>query len=264
MQKIITSSQNCLVKEVIRLKQEKHRKKAGIILIEGEKEVGMAKNANLKLERAVVCLDYDFDKSIISGISEGKVYKVSKDIFEKLSRRENPDGVLVFASAEQNLIEELELKNDLLILAIENLEKPGNLGAILRSADAVGADAVILVDTKLDKYNPNVIRTSRGSVFSVPVFYLSLADFSKWSKNNSIEIFAATPDSSDYYTNFDYQGRISLLLGNEHEGLSVEALSCVEKKIKIPMLGKIDSLNVSVSSAVLLYEVLRQKRLKKL
>lgn len=259
MREIISSIQNCLIKEIIRLKQEKHRKKAGIIIIEGEKEVEMAKNANIELERAVVCLDYNFEKSIISGISEGKIYKVSKNIFDKLSRRENPDGLLVLAKEKAEVIDDLVINDDLLILAIENLEKPGNLGAVLRSADAVGVDAVFLVDTKLDKYNPNVIRTSRGSVFSVPVFSLTLANFIKWTNKKSVDVFAATPYQAKNYTAVDFSGKIAIFLGNEHNGLSEKALKSIKNKVKISMFGQIDSLNVSVSASVILYEILRQR-----
>lgn len=259
MNEIIKSQQNPLVKKIIRLKRENYRKKEGIVVIEGEKEVEMAKISNISIETAIICDDYNFKRNIVSGIPSDKVHNVSKIIFKKLSNRENPDGVIVLANIKEKTLDNLDIKEKVLILAVEGIEKPGNLGAIIRSVDAVGANAVVVLDSKLDIYNPNVIRTSRGSLFTVPVICSSICEFEKWAKKNEIIIFAATPHESNIYTNESYKERSVIMLGNEHNGLSYKALNIANNKIKIPMMGSIDSLNVSVSAAILLYEALRQK-----
>lgn len=261
MQETITSLQNPLIKKILRLKKENHRKKDGIVVIEGEKEVEMAKLSNISINTVIVCEEYNFNKNTILEISHEKIFNISKNIFKKVSNRENPDGIIALANIERKKLKEIEISEKMMVLAVENIEKPGNLGAIIRSVDAVGADAVLVLETSLDIYNPNVIRSSRGSVFSVPVISASLKDFFDWTSYNSIISYAATPHESSLYTEQNFQEKCVFLLGNEHDGLSDEALKMANYRTKIPMNGKIDSLNVSVSSAVLLYEALRQRQL---
>ena len=263
MKETITSLQNCLIKEVVRLKKESYRKKTGIVVIEGEKEVKIAINTNISIIKVIICEKYKFDRSAIPDVPVENILKISEKLFKKLSKRENPDGIMVLANIKEKQISDIGIKNDLLLIAVEKIEKPGNLGAIIRSADAAGADAVFVIDSYLDIYNPNIIRNSRGSVFSLPVVPIKLVEFIKWVKENDVNIFAASPHESRNYCEHDYKNKCAFLLGNEHNGLSKEALKIANNKIKIPMNGEIDSLNISVSAAILLYEALRQRPSKK-
>lgn len=259
MKEIIISTQNTLIKEIIRLKKENYRKKTDIVVIEGQKEVETAKLSNISFEKVVVCEDYNLDKNIISNIDNKKIFNISKNLFKKVSERENPDGIIVLAKINEKKINEVEINENLLVLAIEGIEKPGNLGAMARSADAVGASAIFVLDSNISIYNRNVIRSSRGAIFSLPVITTTLNEFVNWAKKNQIRIFTASPHESEDYTTFNYQRKCAFLLGNEHIGLSNKALKIANNKIKIPMKGKIDSLNVSVTAALLLYESLRQR-----
>jgi TrmH family RNA methyltransferase len=180
-------------------------------------------------------------------------------VFKKISYREHPNGLLALAPQIHNSLEQLPTKNNMLIIVAESIEKPGNLGTILRSADAGGADAVIVCDRCTDINNPNVIRASIGTIFTVPVIETDSESAITWLKNNSIQILAATPQAVQLHTATNMSGSIAIAVGAEKPGLSATWLNAADIKVKIPMLGQADSLNVAASTTILIYEALRQR-----
>jgi len=257
---IIVSLQNEKIKNIVKLREAgRERKKQGLFLIEGWREINLALEAGAEIINIFYCQDYikhelEFD--------EEKLIKVSKKVFAKISYRENPDGFLAVAKAGQKKLENINLSSSPLLIILESVEKPGNLGAILRTADAVGADAVIINDAKTDIYNPNVIRASQGAVFSVPAVLTSIKETIEYCKNNKIKIFATTPAAGKEYAEIDYCAGCAVVMGAEDKGLSEKWLKAADEKIKIKMNGKIDSLNVSVSAAIILFEAVRQRDAK--
>jgi RNA methyltransferase, TrmH family len=187
------------------------------------------------------------------------VVRVSRPVFEKVSYREGPDGWLAVVPAVETSLAHLVLGPRPLILACAGLEKPGNLGAILRTADAAGVAAVIAADPVADWGNPNVVRASKGTVFSVPVASATSAEVLAWVAANGLQIVAATPDATLLVTEAELTGPTVLAVGAEHAGLSAEWLERADVRVRIPMLGRADSLNVSASAAILAYEAVRQR-----
>lgn len=259
---IITSLQNPLVKDVIKLRKQRERRKDDLIIIEGEKEVSMAVVGGVKIKTFFYCRDFGLNENTLTELNHGKVINVSREVFCKISKRENPDGILVVAKTSRNLLSDISIQKDSLFIALEAVEKPGNVGAVIRTAEAVGAEAVILIDSVVDFYNPNTIRTSRGSVFNIKSVSCSRGEFFLWARANRITTIAASLEANRYYTDIDFKRAVAVLIGTEHEGLSEDTLRETDVKIKIPMSGKIDSLNASVSAAVIMYEALRQKMKK--
>lgn len=254
----IISNQNPKIKEIIKLRKAHQRKKSDLFIIEGKKEIGLAIDSGIQIIDFFYCQKYFKDQKFIEQKKEN-VYEVSEDIFKKISLRENPDGILCLAKPRYLQLSDLALKKEPLILIIEALEKPGNLGAILRTADAARLDCVILCEAKTDIYNPNVIRSSLGTVFTNNIIIASNAEIFSWLKAKRIKCYAATPDTDKIYTNMDFKGAKAIIIGTEHAGLSPEWLKQADEKIKIPMRGKIDSLNASVSAAIILFEAVRQR-----
>ena len=185
---------------------------------------------------------------------------VGEQVFDKISQREHPDGWIALFQTPTRTLAGLPLGREPLLVVLESLEKPGNLGAILRTADAAGADAVIVCDPLADVYGPNVVRSSRGTVFSVPVVQASSNDAIDYLRSHRIGIVAATPDGNADYTDQDLTGGVALVLGTESSGLSRGWLDAADVLALIPMRGKVNSLNVSVAAATLIFEALRQRK----
>ena len=186
---------------------------------------------------------------------------VSKEVFDKIAVRENSGGVIVVAEMKAHRLEDLKLSENPLILVLESVEKPGNLGALLRTADAAGVDAVIICDPQTDFYNPNVIRSSIGCVFTQPVASSTSVEAIDWLKRHHIKIFCAYLQSSQPYHQIDFKQRSAIVMGTESTGLTEEWVKSSDSNIIIPMFGKIDSMNVSTSAAVLVFEAVRQRTL---
>jgi len=184
---------------------------------------------------------------------------VNRAVFEKISYRDNPDGWMGIFPIPHTSLNDLELSESPLIILAESIEKPGNLGAILRTADAAGVDALLLCDPRVDLWNPNVVRASRGAVFSVPVVESDNASAWKWLKTRKIRTLAATPSAAVTYSTVDLCGPVAIAVGTEDEGLTEFWMSNADLKVKIPMTGKVNSLNVSVSTALIVYEAVRQR-----
>lgn len=253
----ITSLQNPRVKHIVKLRDDKRtRTKDGLMLVEGYDEIQLALAAGHRPqtllsspELASRQINGDFPESIT----------VNRAVFEKISYRENPDGWMGIFPIPRTSLNDLELSESPLIILAESIEKPGNLGAILRTADAAGVDALLLCDPRVDLWNPNVVRASRGAVFSVPVVESDNASAWEWLKTRKIRTLAATPSAAVTYSTVDLCGPVAIAVGTEDEGLTEFWMSNADLKVKIPMTGKVNSLNVSVSTALIVYEAVRQR-----
>ncbi len=267
---MITSPQNPLIKRLLSLKNKRDRDQEGCFVIEGEKEIIYALQANIRIDTLFYCeelfkdnekwtdLDCVYESLRLRKFS-GNMREVDKKIFAKIAYRENSGGVVAIAKTPKAGVDSFVLNENSFILVLHGIEKPGNLGALLRTADGAGVDSVIVCDGCVDLYNPNVIRSSLGAIFTIPVVTGSSSNLLPWLKASQCRIVASTPvDALDYHS-ADYQGPIAIVLGSEKDGLPQEWLEAADEKIKIPMLGQMDSLNVSTSGAVLIYEALRQR-----
>lgn len=255
---LINSLHNEKIKNIVKLREAgRERGKQGLFLIEGWREINLALKGRVEIEAMYYCPEYIKQELTID---EAKLIEVSKKVFDKISYRENPDGYLAAAKLNQYKLADIKLSLKPLIVVLETIEKPGNLGAILRTADAAGAEAVIINDAKTDIYNPNVIRASQGTVFTVPTVISSIKETVSFCKNNKIKILAATPAAKTEYIKADYNQGCAVVMGAEDKGLGEKWLTSADEKIKITMRGKIDSLNVSVSAAVILFEAVRQRK----
>ena len=260
---IITSKQNPAVKALGNLRRRREREREGVTLVDGYEELTCALQSGVKIEHLYYCPELmgAGQNAELTKIIEGgtPATELSRDVFEKVAYREGADGWLAVVPAIKTGLGQVKVTAKPFILVCESVEKPGNLGAMLRTADAAGADAVISVDSVTDWANPNVIRASKGAVFTVPVADTTQAEFYEWLKANGITIIAATPDTDTVFTTPDLTGGVALFVGSEKYGLSDFWLQKADVKVRIPMVGKVNSLNVATSGALLLYEVVRQR-----
>lgn len=261
---LIASAANPRIKALSRLLERKEREREGRFLIEGAREVERALRAGVELELTLVRdgpLHPD-EEALCRTLArtEGlRFIALAEAPLRKLSSRENPAGIIAVARLPRRSLEQLKLPPDPLVLIGVGLEKPGNLGAILRCADAAGAHAVIAVGG-VDPYSPQVIRNSTGVVFSLPTVTASASEALAWLKEQGLTLLAATPHAERLYWDVDLRGPVAIAVGPEHEGLEPRWLEAARLAVRIPMQGQADSLNVSVSAALLLYEALRQRR----
>lgn len=261
----ITSVQNPLVKQVVRLRERKERDGSHLFLIEGYRELLRAVDANVELTALFFCRDYflgsNEDKLILR--AKCKTYECAPSVFQKISYRDRPDGLIAIAVQKHKTLADLAhcLKDNKapFLVACEAIEKPGNLGTILRSSDGVAVDGLIVCDQCTDVYNPNTVRASVGTLFSVPLFEASSKETIEWLKQNKIQIVAATPSGEKEYTRVDLTGPICIAVGTEQLGLSDVWMNAAEIKVRIAMKGVADSLNVAQATTLLLYETLRQR-----
>lgn len=261
----IVSPSNQTIKDLVRLKDRKSERAERSFVVEGRREIERALSAQFKLEELYFCLDETDDQSaqLIQDVRPSQLAEVSKAAFSKVATRDGSDGLLaVFAipTLTQDDIIQRACGKDIFLLAMENVEKPGNLGAVLRTADGAGVHGVILLGSTVDTWNSNVIRSSLGAVFSVPVLHLTNNTFFELAKKYGTKIIAAalTPASRSLF-DASLSGPVSIVLGSEARGISSELLSRIEDKVIIPMNGVCDSLNVSVAAGVFAYEVIRQR-----
>lgn len=256
----ITSTQNPKIKNILSLEKPRERRKQCLFIVEGRKEIVMALRAGYRIGNLFFCEELVTRRELESlGASEKLMIPVSRDVFEKVAVRENSGGVIAVAEQKTHRIEDIKLRNPPLILVLESVEKPGNLGAILRTADAAGLDAVIICDPQTDLYNPNVIRSSIGCIFSVPVAVTTSVEAIRWLKNNGIAIYCTYLKSSQPYHTTDFTKPAAIVMGTEATGLSDTWIAASTANIIIPMRGNIDSMNVSTSAAVVVFEALRQR-----
>jgi TrmH family RNA methyltransferase len=263
----ITSSANQSIKDLIRLKDRKGDRADQSFVVEGEREIERALKSGFLLEDLFYCPDFmsHRGRALLSKPDINYAAEVTPQVFAKIAIREESDGLVAVFRCRNVELAALNFKDQrhgALLLVAENVEKPGNLGALLRTADAVGADGVITLGRFVDCWNQNCIRASLGAVFSVPVVQCHLDDFFAFTNQNRIKtVAAALSDNSVDAFECDMRGPIALILGSEAFGLSEDTLSRVSVKVILPMKGICDSLNVSVAGGVLAYEVLRQRRI---
>jgi len=253
----ITSLQNERVKRVVRLRDEKRqRQREGLIVVEGWDEIHLALASGLKPQTIFTAPDL---VSRPINVPLADVVTVNRPAFEKMSYRENPDGWLAIFPMPRRSLASLALRDSPLIVVTESVEKPGNLGAILRTADAAGVDAVLVCDPRVDVWNPNVIRASRGAVFTVPVIEMENSAALAWLREQKIGILAATPAAKLLYTDTNLRQPVAIVVGTEDEGLTPFWLEQADLKVQIPMMGRVNSLNVSIATALIVYEAVRQR-----
>lgn len=259
----ITSTQNPKVKSLLALEKPRERRKQQLFLIEGQKEISMALEAGYKIGNLFFCDEIIDVDDIPAPLKDEKLLiPVSKEVFDKIAVREGTGGMIAVAEMRVHALEQLTLSKNPLVLILEGVEKPGNLGAILRTADAANVDAVIICDPQTDFYNPNVIRSSLGCVFTKQVASATSEETIAWLQKNTIEIFCTYLQASKPYHTVDYQKPSAIVMGTEATGLTEVWVKNSNANIIIPMLGKIDSMNVSTAAAVVVYEAKRQRGFK--
>jgi TrmH family RNA methyltransferase len=257
----ITSRQNPRVKDAVRLRDGRGRKRQGRFLIDGAREIERAVAAGVRPVEAFVGDSGAADEivKLLRGAG-AEILPVTGEVFEKLCFGERDQcGVVVVAEAPRRELAELPLPATPLVAVIEGVEKPGNLGAILRSADAAGVDAVIVADGRTDLFNPNTIRASLGTVFRPNIIEASSAETLRWLGERGLRVVAARPDATRLYSETDLRGGVAIALGSEAEGLSDAWGGAAIEPVRLPMHGMADSLNVSTTAAVLFYEAVRQR-----
>jgi RNA methyltransferase, TrmH family len=255
----ITSTANPRVKDLVRLRRRRHREERGETLVEGYEELSLALSAGVRPVAVYHCPELARPGQREALGERAELVLVSAPVFEKIAYRESPDGWLAVFPAVRTGLADLRPGAEPLILVCEGVEKPGNLGAMLRTADAAGVAAVIATDPGTDWSNPNVIRASKGAVYAVPVVSAGAADVLEWLAARAIPVLAATPEAATPYTELDLRGPLAIAVGAEKHGLSEPWLAAAAHRALIPMHGHVDSLNVSTSAAILLYEAVRQR-----
>ena len=256
----ITSLQNPRVKYVVRLREDKRQRKLDTqTIVEGKYELELALASGLNPTEVFYCKD--FSEKIPEPLTELNTISVTKHVFEKMSQRENPDGWVAIVPTPARDLDSFTQPKDPFFILTESVEKPGNLGAILRTADAAGVDGLIVSDPRVDLFNPHVVRASRGTVFTVPAFEIDNTHALNWLRTRKIVVVASSPEAINHYTEIDFKGPTCILVGTEDKGLSDFWLENADVSAHIPMSGKVNSLNVSTSTAILLYEVVRQRGL---
>lgn len=260
----ISSLQNTKVKQLVALQQKSsERRKQGVFVVEGIRELQHCLNAGYTINSIFFCPELTDTGALSSLLSESITsYEVSPEVYEKIAYRGSTEGVIATVQSKQLALKDLHLSKQPLLIVLESVEKPGNLGAILRSADAAGADAVIICDPLTDLYNPNLIRSSIGAIFSVPCIACSSDDCINFLKQNNINILTAQLQDSKLYYDTDMTCGTAIIMGTESTGLTNVWRKAADAHIRIPMLGQLDSLNVSVSAAILLFEAVRQRKIE--
>lgn len=263
---IITSTQNAKVKHVVALQQKSAlRRKEGLFVVEGRRELIHCLEAGYKVIECFILENLErLDNLEILETLENlsPLFPVSPQVYEKMAYRGSTEGVIAVVREKQLSLDDLRLSSNPLVIVLERVEKPGNLGAVLRSADAAKADAVIICDPLTDLYNPNLIRSSIGAVFSVPCVACSSEACIAFLKARGIQILTAQLQDSSLYYDTDMRRGTAIVMGTESTGLTDQWRQAADAHIRIPMLGQLDSLNVSVSAAILLFEAVRQRQSK--
>ena len=265
LMKVITSPQNTYIKQLVQLKDKsRERKKSGTFLIEGEREISLALKGGYELETVLFYPEL-FSKEQLDNLTtlQFEAIEISKEVYKKLAYRDTTEGILAVAKSKENHLTDLNFdKENPLVLVAEAPEKPGNIGAILRTADAANVDAVIIANPKSDLYNPNIIRSSVGCLFTNQIAMGSTSEIIEFLKSKNINMYCAALQASVNYNTQDYTKPTAIIVGTEATGLSNEWLENASQNIIIPMQGEIDSMNVSVAAGILIFEAKRQRGFK--
>ena len=280
---IITSAQNPKIKNLLLLQEKsKARREQGLFVVEGRRELEHCLEAGFQVRTLFICPELagnealsgafarigsrsdaeeraSFPAQPLSPAMEPLIIEIPESLYRKVAYRESTEGIIAEVECKERRLEDLELSERPLVMVLESVEKPGNLGAVLRSADAARADAVIVCDPLTDLYNPNLIRASLGGIFTVPTVAASSEETIAWLKARGIRILTAQLQDSSWYYDIDMTVGTALVMGTESTGLTDIWRRAADAHIRIPMLGRLDSLNVSVSAAILLFEAVRQR-----
>lgn len=260
---IISSAQNPKLKLLLQLQQKSsERRKQGLFVVEGLREILHCLSAGYEIDSLFYCpqiADNGALEQIQCVLPSNRCYEINSDIYQKVAYRGGTEGVIAEVRTRNLKLKDLKLSPSPLIMVLESVEKPGNLGAILRSADASGVDAVIVCDPLTDLFNPNLIRSSIGAVFTVPTVACSSSECIGFMKEHGIQILTAQLQDSSLYYATDMRRPTAIIMGTEATGLTQQWRDAADAHIRIPMLGRLDSLNVSVSAAILMYEAVRQR-----
>jgi len=267
---MITSTQNPKIKHLLLLQQKSSLRRAeGLFVVEGQREVEHCLAAGHTIRTAFVCEEIRGSDPPLpspegreSSLFKGELERVSRGVYERIAYRGGTEGIVAVVEARETRLCDLRLPPSPLIIVLESVEKPGNLGAVLRSADAARADAVVVCDPLTDLYNPNLIRSSVGALFTVPCVACSTEECISFLKERGIRILTAQLQDSRLYYDTPMDGPTAIVMGTEATGLTEQWRRAADAHIRIPMLGRLDSLNVSVSAAILLFEAVRQRRMK--
>lgn len=258
---MITSKTNPKIKNVVRLQKSSERREQNRIIIEGRREIERAVACGFVIDTLFICNDIAGNEEQGTGITANYIENVTLEVFEKIAYREGSDGLLAVAIPKYADLKDFRPKKNPLIIVLETVEKPGNLGAVMRTADAAGVDAVIIADPRTDLYNPNAIRASIGTIFSVPLFACSSEECIEWLKGNDIKIFCTYLKASIDYLEADFREGSAIVMGTEATGISDIWVKAADQNLIIPMNGIADSLNVSVTTAIVVFEAIRQRRI---
>lgn len=260
----ITSAQNPKIKMLLALgEKSRTRRENALFIVEGRLEVKHCIEAGYHVKALFVCRDIisarELEEIASLCCDRCAIYEVPQAVYEKIAYRSGTEGVVAEVEMMDKTLKDVRLRENPLVVVLESVEKPGNLGAVLRTADAADADAVIICDPLTDLYNPNLIRASLGAIFTRQVVAATSGETLKWLNDNGIKIYTAQLQDSSWYYDTDMRCGTALVMGTEHEGLSTFWRMHADAHVKIPMLGQMDSLNVSVSSAILMFEAVRQR-----
>tara|TARA_R110001606_G_scaffold8303_7_gene36461 strand:- start:9568 stop:10365 length:798 start_codon:yes stop_codon:yes gene_type:complete len=263
--KEITSIQNTYIKNLLKIQEKaRERKKQGLFIIEGKREISLAVAASYKFDTVLFLPELISENEVLHLFNENiNRIEISKEVYQKLAYRDSTEGIIAVAKTKDFSLKNIEFKNETpLILVAEGIEKPGNMGAILRTADAANVDAVFIADAKSDLYNSNIIRSSVGCVFTNQIAVGSSEEMIAFLQEKNINIFAATLQNSNEYHIENYKNATAIVVGTEATGLSEIWREKATQNINIPMQGKIDSMNVSVAAAIVIFEAKRQRNFK--
>ena len=264
MSTVITSTANPRIKDLVRLRTRRHRDRSGRFLVEGYREIGRALDGGVSIEALFVCPDLYLganeprlvDRAVGAG---AEIVEVAEDPFRKAAYRERPEGLLAVAARFPTELGRIPLAGRPLLLVAESIEKPGNLGTMLRTAAAAGSAGVIITDPSTDPFNPNVVRASLGTLFAVPLAVASTAEAVDHLRRAGVTTVATSPDADEPHYSVDLTGAVAVVVGSEQYGLSAEWLDAADRRVRIPMPGPTDSLNAAAAAAVVLFEAVRQR-----
>lgn len=264
MAKVITSLQNPLIRNILLLtEKQRERREQNLMVIEGSREIRLAMASGIVIQTLLFCPDFAPATLVeeLSGMASEPpdLVEIPVQVFNRMAYRQNHEGLIAVACMPKPSLDSLVLKENPLILVLETVEKPGNLGALLRTADAAALDAVIVCDPQTDLYNPNAIRSSIGCIFTVQTVSTSSTEALGWLRNRGIRIFGTALTATSCYHETDFRAPSAIVMGSEAFGLSRVWLDASDELVKIPMNGKIDSMNVSASAAVVVFEAVRQR-----
>ncbi|WP_395049879.1 TrmH family RNA methyltransferase [Flavobacterium sp.] len=263
--KQITSAQNPYIKSLALLQEKaKARKQTGTFLIEGKREIEISIKGGFKIETILFLAEMISENEAKKLHKNAELIEISKEVYQKLAYRDTTEGILAVAKTKSLQLSDLKLSENPLILVAEAPEKPGNIGAILRTADAANLDAVIIANPKSDLYNPNIVRSSVGCLFTNQIATGTTSEIIAFLKERKINIYCATLQNSTSYHTQNYTTPTALVVGTEATGLTEEWRNAATQNIIIPMQGEIDSMNVSVAAAILIFEAKRQRGFNKI